>query len=422
MFKNPLANRGDFFRNVLTLMTGTTIAQVVPLLASPILRRIFSPEEFGVLALYISISSLAVIFGTGQYHIAVVLPKRQKDAVNIVALCILTGSIVSLLSLMALILYGLFPGNLEYQSTWIYFVPLKVLTASSILALDAWTIRKKRFSALAKARISQSFLMVIVNISGGLFGFGTYALLIGSAAGDIVHLGYLGILSWHKEKSYLMTVNWGSLKTQALEYRKFPLYSLPSSLISTAGSEMPIFLLNGFFGKTVLGYLSLTQRMIAVPTAIISTAILDVFKERASAEYRVLGNCKKTFQKTFKALLLISSLLVLSIVFLSPLLIRLVFGEEWANSAYYARALSPYFFFSFLVSPLTYVFFMAGKQKEVFLIHCYVFLSVPASLIIGNHLFREPEATLFVYSINYSVIYVFYLIRSFQLSRGSKFA
>lgn len=421
MFRNPFAARGDFFRNVVTLMTGTTIAQVVPLLASPILRRIFSPEEFGVLALYISISSLAVIFGTGQYHIAVVLPKRQKDAVNIVALCLLLGVLVSVLTLAGIFVYAAFLANATSTSDllkWAYFIPLKVFTASCILTFDAWAIRKKRFSSIAKSRVIQAFLTVSFNISAGLLGLGIYALIIGSALGDFGHIAYITGVSWNQERSYLKVIRWPAIKHQARENRKFPLYSLPADIVSTAGSEMPILLLNTFFGKTVLGYLSLTQRMIAIPTAIISNAALEVFKERASSEYRTKGNCRETFKKTFAALAGLGFLMFLGILFLSPSLIRLVFGSDWATSGRYAQILSPYFLMSFVVSPLSYMFFIAGKQREDFLLHAYISISVPLSLILGNYLFQRPEPTLFLYAINYSIIYLFYLIRSFYLSKG----
>lgn len=50
--------KGEFTRNVLTLMTGTTIAQAIPVAISPILTRIYTPQDFGIFALFVSIGDI----------------------------------------------------------------------------------------------------------------------------------------------------------------------------------------------------------------------------------------------------------------------------------------------------------------------------------------------------------------------------
>jgi len=80
-----LKPKSEFSRNVLTLMTGTTIAQAIPIAISPILTRIYTPEDFGVFALYMSVASLLAVVDTGSYEHAIILPKKDEGAVNIVA-------------------------------------------------------------------------------------------------------------------------------------------------------------------------------------------------------------------------------------------------------------------------------------------------------------------------------------------------
>ena len=73
----------EYIRNTLTLVSGNTLAQLIPLLAEPVLTRLFPPEDFGLLALFISISSLFAIVATGRYELAVMLPSKDEDAVNL---------------------------------------------------------------------------------------------------------------------------------------------------------------------------------------------------------------------------------------------------------------------------------------------------------------------------------------------------
>ena len=42
-----LKPKSEFGRNVLTLLTGTTVAQIIPMASMPILTRLYVPEEFG---------------------------------------------------------------------------------------------------------------------------------------------------------------------------------------------------------------------------------------------------------------------------------------------------------------------------------------------------------------------------------------
>ena len=81
-----LKPKSEFTRNVLTLMTGTTIAQAIPIAISPILTRLYTPKDFGVLALFVAITSIFGSIANGRYELAIMLPKKDEDAVNILAL------------------------------------------------------------------------------------------------------------------------------------------------------------------------------------------------------------------------------------------------------------------------------------------------------------------------------------------------
>ena len=80
-----LKPKSEFTRNVLTLMTGTTIAQAIPIAISPILTRLYTPKDFGVLALFVAITSIFGSIANGRYELAIMLPKKDEDAINIFA-------------------------------------------------------------------------------------------------------------------------------------------------------------------------------------------------------------------------------------------------------------------------------------------------------------------------------------------------
>src|SRR5210317_149876 len=97
--------RNEFFRNVATLMTGSTIAQLIALAIYPILSDIYTPEEHGLFSLYLGIVAVTGIISTGRYQMAILMPRENKQAVNLVALGVSIGLLVSLILLLLVVFF-----------------------------------------------------------------------------------------------------------------------------------------------------------------------------------------------------------------------------------------------------------------------------------------------------------------------------
>ena len=78
----------EFFNNVFILSSGTALAQLIPVMIAPILSRIYSPEEFGRLALYLAIIQILGSLSTGRYELAILLPKEEKRGVQLTLISI----------------------------------------------------------------------------------------------------------------------------------------------------------------------------------------------------------------------------------------------------------------------------------------------------------------------------------------------
>jgi O-antigen/teichoic acid export membrane protein len=106
--KIPLVNkvlRSEFNRNALTLVSGTAIAQAILVLISPILTRLYSPADFGDLALFISITSIIGVIANGRYELAIMLPEKDEDAINVAAAGFLFNILISLLFSILIIIF-----------------------------------------------------------------------------------------------------------------------------------------------------------------------------------------------------------------------------------------------------------------------------------------------------------------------------
>ena len=179
---NRLKPKSEFSRNVLTLMTGTTIAQAIPIAISPILTRIYTPEDFGVFALFIAITAIFSSIANGRYELAIMLPKKEEDAINIFALgFIITSAISFFLLVLVLIFQNDFVELLQNKSIgiWLYFVPITVFFTGLFNILNHFNNRKKYYKDIANATILKSIVLAIVQLLIGFMKQGVAGLISG---------------------------------------------------------------------------------------------------------------------------------------------------------------------------------------------------------------------------------------------------
>jgi O-antigen/teichoic acid export membrane protein len=92
-------------KDVLTLSIGNAIAFVAPVMLYPVLSRVFTPSDYAIFGLYSSIFALLEIASAGRYDFAVVMPKEDDDAINIVAGGLIISVIYSIFIFILTVLF-----------------------------------------------------------------------------------------------------------------------------------------------------------------------------------------------------------------------------------------------------------------------------------------------------------------------------
>ena len=170
--------RSEFGKNVLTLMTGSTIAQIIPVALTPVLTRLFSPDEFGIFAFYMSIATFLAVIATGRYEQAIVLPKKNTEAVNIWAL---SFTILVVVSIVLFVVVFVFQDPLEKLldapslNNWMLFIPATVFAIGASRIMTFWSNRNKRFKGTSGSVITQALTRVSIQLTGGFGKYETYA-------------------------------------------------------------------------------------------------------------------------------------------------------------------------------------------------------------------------------------------------------
>jgi len=416
-------SRSAYIRDVLTLMTGTAIAQIIPLFLMPVISRIYTPSDMAIFATYMSVVSIFGSFITLKYELAIILPEKDEDSMGITLLCVIIALIISLSLLLVFIIFGgdflkvISNKDVEFGK-WIFFIPLAIFTIGLFSSLNFWMTRKTKFKILSLSRISQSSFMTGVQIGLGLTVFKYFGLIIGEITGRLTASAILFVKTLKDDYKLIKTIKPKLVLKQLKRYKNFPKYSLPADLVNVTTNQIPIFVFGRFFTSQILGNYFFMDRILNAPISLISRAILDVFKQRASSDYITNGNCRDVFVKTFKTLALASIVPTIIIFVFSPMLFKFIFGNEWELAGEFARIMSLLFFFRFTSSPLSYMFYIAEKQQYDMMWQIVLFFTTVTSFFLGVY-FNDVRVCLWCYAISYSIMYIFYLKICYNLSKGN---
>lgn len=408
------------FVSLSTLFTGTLLSTIIPILFAPVMTRIFTTSDYGVLGLYMSISGLIGVLAYVHYPQAIMLSKNDEEARQVMWFSISFSLIVALLSL-AVIAVLFFVVNGVKQSPlrfWLLLIPLSVVLNGISSSVMVWANRHQQYKILASNRILQAILTVVIQISFGLLINNETGLIMGLLGGQAISAFLLWLRFKNNGQASLNLPQPHTFKNIAFQYRKLLFYSTPSEFINSLINQTPIFLLQKFGGIAYVGSYNFTQRLLGMPQLFLSSAIVEVFKQKASAAYNIKGNCHDIFVKTFKALGLMAIVPFTLIILFSPPVFAFVFGEEWRMAGEFARFLGVLFFFRFIVSPLTFVYVIAGKLKEDFWLHILFLLITTLSFYAGNLFIDEKKYLILVYAIAYASVYIIYFLRSYHFSKG----
>jgi len=400
-------------------MTGTSLSQIIVIGISPILTRIYSPEEFGIFALYLSIISILSIIITGRYELAVMLPKKDEDSYSLVSLSMCITLITSVILFVIVLLFNKQINQLlgmDDTSNLLYFIPLTMFIVGVYQPLNYWLNRKKEYKAISKNRVLQSTTTATANVAMGLSGMGVSGLVIGNILGQSFGLLRFLMITRKDRKNHKTTIS--NMKEQAIKYNNFPKFLIIAHGLESVSSNLPNILFTTFFNSTVVGYYSIVKRTISIPLTVVAKAIGDIFLQKASTEYAKSGSCDLIYLKTFKILFSIAVIPFIVFYFISGNLFAFVFGENWRVAGEYAQILTIPFFLQFITSPLTHIFIIAQKQRMELVLQLFLVILTVLVLFTGYYVFDSINISLILLSILYSVKYITFLLMGYSFSLG----
>ncbi|WP_132978986.1 oligosaccharide flippase family protein [Pigmentiphaga sp. D-2] len=398
---------GDSFaKNLRSLISGTAGAQALTILAAPVLARLYSPSDFGLLAAYIGILTLFGVIASFRYDYSILLPEQEDDAAHLV---ILSAGITTIFSSIVFLLSFFFSKELmqlsalSALSSYFWLVPIGIFFLGIYQIANYWSMRQKNFSVIARSKIQQSIGQLVIQVAG--YQYGGLSLIAGSIVGQ--SSGSIRMISTFLKSVIIKDVSLSKIKRTFFEYRYTAFHSSCFALLNSASVQLTPILLVMLFDPGSAGYYALAQRVLNTPMSIVGAAVGNVFFAHA-AEAKRNGQLTALVSTVTTALVRLATPPTLILIFAGPHIFGLIFGENWIIAGIYSQLLSSWLFMVFITSPLTTLPSIIGRDKYGTLFQLALLTTRLAAIYVG-YSFDDALLAITLFSASSTICWLLFL-------------
>lgn len=400
-----------FFQNIAVVAGGNVTAKLIGIIATPIITRLYTPEDYGIFSVFLSVVGVVGSLATLRYAVTIPIAKEEKLADNILKLCFLLTLSLSIVWFIGIALFGKFftvQFSAEQLQPYLWLMPVVFLGKGIYEALNNWAIRTRKFRLITRTKVSQGVSSAGVKIGFGALGVTPLGLFLGHIAQEAAGITSLFSKLVQLKPDFLKTFSWTGIKYAAKRYKKFPLVQSWSNLLLALGAQLPVLLIGAFYGVEVVGVFGLAQNMINMPMTIIGQSVGQVYYAEISKYGK--SNPEKVYKLSvsiIKKLFLIGLIPVGLLMAFGPWFFKLVFGPEWLDAGVYARFLSILILTRFISSPIGNIFNVYEKQSLQLTLNIIRVALVFTVFYVSNLLKLSALNSTGIYSILMAVYYAF---------------
>ncbi|MCM2675910.1 lipopolysaccharide biosynthesis protein [Alkalicoccobacillus plakortidis] len=415
----------SIIKNIVVLVSGTMAAQVITLLTTPLITRLFGPEIIGELGTFTSITEIIIPIAALAYPIAIVLPKHDIVAIKLIKLSVVIALILSVISLMLILILNsinLFDG-MDTLNIALYFIPLVIIFSSLLQVSEQWLIRKKAFYITAKTNFLYSSLFNTSKIVLGLINPVSIGLIVVTTLGQLLKATMLSLNNKNNIiNSYRIYTgnNEISIWLVGKKYKDFALFRSPQMLLHATSLSLPVLLLLNFFGPAAVGFYTISRTALNAPIQLIGKAVGDVFYPRIS---EAANNQENLYKLIYKATLLLGCVGIIPfsiIIIFGPTIFEFAFGHDWTKAGSYSQWMAIWMFFLFINQPSIRALPVLKAQKFHLVFTFFSLIVNTLGIVISYHYFKSDIISVAVFSLTGSLSNILLIIITLVISKNIK--
>jgi O-antigen/teichoic acid export membrane protein len=359
--------RGSTARNVAVLMIGTVAGQAIPVLISPLISRMYTPADFGVYSLFTSLGLLIGVVSAGRYEMAIMLPRRDDEALSLVRLCVRLLPLVSIGFAVPLVLFHRPIAALvknEAAAGWLGWTAAAGFSIGLFQTVTLWLNRKNRYRDMTLSKIMQAGIAAACMLGIGALAAGPAGLVLGFLFSQMLPALWFGREVLRRTLAGDSGAPGCGLREVAVRYRDFPAVNALHAFTDQLQASGIVFLISALFNITVCGYYGFTMRVLRTPLLFIGRAVSQVFYQKAAETFNAGRDLHGMVKRAMIRLALVGAPIFGLIYLTAPFVFGVVFGEKWRPAGEYARILAPWLFFNFISSSLSQLPLLVNEQRK----------------------------------------------------------
>lgn len=410
-----MRKNSNSIKSVITLASGSIIAQIISVIVSPIATRLYTPADFGMFTL---IFTAIGIFGpilSARLDLSIVSEKNHYMALALTKLSFYLCCVFAILITVGYTVYFIATDAFSVINISFLFILLTITGLTNIL--NSYNNRMKEYKLMTKVYVIRSIFQNFFQVLFGCFSLGVTGLLSSQCFSQFFSIKKQA-KSLLLEKNKMLKITTKDMLLVLKNHKKQIFYSTPAAFANSFSYSSINIFVNNLYGASTLGYYSLSYRVLSLPLNIVSSNVSKVFFEKASREYEQYGNYNKTLKSMIKFLFFLSIPLFVVLEFLLPNLFGFFFGKEWVMAGEYVKILAPMFTIRFVVTALSVGLIVSNQQQIDLLVQMLfiIFSIVIYCVSIYNSI--SINEYLMLISFSYSLVYLIYFL--FIIKGGRK--
>ncbi|HCV7141219.1 TPA: type 8 capsular polysaccharide synthesis protein Cap8K [Staphylococcus aureus] len=388
---------GDSFLMILS----SGIAQVILIITTPIITRLYSPAEFGEFTIFSNIAMILIPIINARYDLLIVNAKNDRSA-NILSQI---SFLISLLILLILI-------PILAISAWLYpnfildfiFIIIMLFLVSLTNIFTNYLNKERKYKVLSLINVFRAGSMALLQIIFGLLSLGSLGLIIGFSLSYItgITLGYKTF-----KKHFNIVRNKEETKVLFLENKNQLVYSTPSILLNSLSFSVVVFFIGILYTNTEVGIYGMAIRVLGIPVTIISLGLSKIFMQQANDYYIERGNFRNLLLKFSSTLVIVSIILYVPLYLFSEELVNILLGHSWVDAITVIKIVIPLFVIRLIVSTVSLSVIVLQKQQLELILQALFLIGTTVTFVISKML---NLTFLNFVSINTAVLIVSYMI------------
>lgn len=407
-------------RSIITVLSGTVIAQLISLAALPFLSRVYSAEDFGGFQVYVSILNILLIVVAFRFEVALLSAHEERSYSLLLRLTSRLSLITSGIALIAVLAFGpVLNERLPELGSLIYVFPAAMLVAGLLQMMTYLPLRNRDYRLAARVRVVQALSYVAGSAAFAFLPLSGLGLQLGDLIGRIGAFITIGLGTPKSVSDAVGKISVAEARGIATRYREYPILMFPGTLLSALVAAMAPLAFLGLFGLEAAGQYALVERFILMPVGLLAAAVAQVFTGDFAKSFRDdTVNLHSVFRRTVLSLLAIGIVPCLAGYILAPFAVPLVFGEQWQLAGQLCSIAMGIALVSFVAAPLHMVLVICGQSRlqlvwEIgrFVVMLLLFLGLIAFGV------RDPVDVMLAYVLANAASYIAYLLLADRVSK-----